>query len=155
MIKMKRFTTDEIENEEYQIHETFEFKPKIRKVKIPDKSGRGRGMPGMPKPSGPPRPVFKPLTASPAGSGPGPSSGRGRGASQSRRPAREESKKPSRPMNASPFGAPPASPEIKNLPEQLPAPTTEFIVEQNTSKQKEDDKRYEDAPEAPKQVKHV
>ena len=57
--------------------ETYEFQPKIRKVRIPDKSGRGRGMPGMPK-AGPPRPVFKPPAAGGAAAA---GRGRGRGAS--------------------------------------------------------------------------
>lgn len=78
--------------------ENLEFKPKPQKVRLPDRSGRGRGVPTMP-PSGAPRPVFRPNM-------PAAGAGRGRGRDTPQRPPREQKPplKPAQVASANPFG---------------------------------------------------
>jgi hypothetical protein len=81
-----------------------EFKPKERKVRLPDMASRGRGVPNMP-PAGGSRPVFR------AGMPPsGAPRGRGRGRETPQRQPKDPKPHPKQPPvgAASPFGAKPA-----------------------------------------------
>ena len=65
-------------------YDTFEWNPKPKKVRLPDKASRGRGapLPGGPPGGGvprgaPPRPAFRPPTAPNPGAARGRARGRG------------------------------------------------------------------------------